>query len=76
MSSHKGCQQLGAISLAVVLVLRQGNTFGTQPTGHQTHVVQEEQKVAILRGKLEDMGVDVDKLLEAVGDAENDPPDA
>ena len=67
---------MGAISVSVVLVLRQGNTHGTEQAGHQTNVVQEEQKVAILRGKLEGMGVNVDKLLEAVDDTEDDPPDA
>ena len=36
-------------------------------------LVQEEQKVAILRARLEEMGIDVDSLLEAVGDEENEP---
>ena len=36
-------------------------------------LVQEEQKVAILRAKLEEMGIDVDSLLEAVGDEEDEP---
>ncbi len=40
---------------------------------HLQMLVQEEQKVAILRAKLEEMGIDVDSLLEAVGDEEDEP---
>jgi len=40
---------------------------------HLRMLVQEEQKVAILRAKLEEMGIDVDSLLEAVGDEEDEP---
>ncbi len=43
---------------------------------NQLLLMQEEQKVAILRARLEDLGVDVDELLEAIGDREDDPPDA
>ena len=33
--------------------------------------VQEEQKVAILRSRLEEMNIDVDSLLQAVGESED-----
>ena len=33
--------------------------------------VQEEQRVAILRSKLEEMNVDVDSLLKVVGESED-----
>ena len=39
-------------------------------------LVQEEQKVAILRNKLEEMGIDVDSLLQEVGETEDGPDDA
>ncbi len=38
--------------------------------------VQEEQKVERLRAKLEELGVDVDSLLECIGNGENDDEDA
>lgn len=37
--------------------------------------VQEEQKVERLRAKLEEMGVDVDSLLEGIGNDGNDDED-
>ena len=34
-------------------------------------LVQEEQRVAILRSKLEEMNIDVDSLLKVVGEGED-----
>ena len=38
--------------------------------------LQEEQKVERLRGKLEELGIDVDSLLEGIGGPEDDAEDS
>lgn len=56
--------------LAAVSMIRLGNRLNFSMR------MQEEQKVERLRAKLEEMGVDVDVLLEGIGNDEQDDEEA